>query len=130
MKKQLVLIALAVFAITATSNAQGGFQRRTVEERVKSVHEKLDSAFKPEAAKMAEIDSVFKNYYTAQDKYREEQMAAGNTDRDAMRAEMMKMAGDRDEKLKKLLTEDQMKIWKETIEPSMRPQRGNRPPGQ
>lgn len=130
MKKQLVLIALTVFAITATSNAQGGFQRRTVEERVKSIHEKMDSAFKPDAAKMLAIDSLFTNYYTAQDKYRDDQMAAGNTDRDAMRTEMMKMAADRDEKLKKILTEDQMKIWKDTIEPSMRPQRGQRPQGQ
>lgn len=129
MKKQIVVIAVALFALMGTVNAQG-FQRRTVEERVAAVHGKLDSAFKPEATKMAAIDSVFKNYYIAQDKYRDDMMASGNADREAMRAEMTKMAGERDDKLKKILTEDQMKIWKETIEPSMRPQRGNRPPGQ
>lgn len=130
MKKNLVFIVLFVIAFAANVTAQGGFQRRTVEERVKAVHEKIDSAFKPTETIMANIDSVFKNYYIAQDKYREDMMASGNTDRDAMRAEMTKMAGDRDEKLKKLLTEEQMKIWKDTIEPSMRPQRGQRPPGQ
>ena len=129
MKKQLVVIAVTLFAIMGSVNAQG-FQRRTVEERVASVHGKLDSAFKPDATKMVAIDSIFKSYYIAQDKYREEMMASGNADREAMRAEMTKMAGDRDEKLKKFLTEEQMKIWKDTIEPSMRPQRGNRPPGQ
>ncbi len=129
MKKQLVLLVFALGSIVAVK-AQGGFQRRTVEERVKSVHEKLDSAFKPAAVKMASIDSIFTAYYTDQDKAREEMMAAGTIDRDAMRAKMQELAATRDEKLKKFLTDDQMKIWKDTIEPSMRPQRGNRPPGQ
>jgi hypothetical protein len=39
---------------------------------------------------------------------------------------MQKMTTDRDDKLKKVLTEDQFKEWKDKIEPSMRPQR---PPG-
>ena len=130
MKKNLVVIVLFIIAFAANVTAQGGFQRRTVEERLKTVHEKIDSAFKPTVTIMANIDSVFKNYYIAQDKYREDMMASGNTDRDAMRSEMTKMAGERDEKLKKLLSEEQMKIWKDTIEPSMRPQRGQRPPGQ
>ena len=125
MKKQLVLMVFALGCIVA-AKAQGGFQRRTVEERVKAVHEKLDSAFKPTAAKLTEIDSIFTTY----NKAREEMMAAATPDRDAMRAKMQELSGARDEKLKKVLTEDQMKIWKDTIEPSMRPQRGNRPPGQ
>jgi protein CpxP len=128
MKKQLVLMAFAaMFSITA-ANAQG-FQRRTVEERVKSAHEKLDSAFKPDAAKMKSLDAVFTEYYTAQDKAREEMMASGTMDRDAMRAKMEELGVARDGKLKTLLIEAEMKIWKEAIEPSMRPQRGNRPPG-
>ncbi len=132
MKKQIGITAIAVvFCFSGLKvTAQGGFQRRTVEERVKAIHEKLDSAFKPEASKMVEIDSAFTVYYKASDAAREEMMASGNMDRDAMRAKMQEFAAARDEKLKKILTEDQMKIWKETIEPSMRPQRGNRPPGQ
>ena len=129
MKKQLVLMVFALGCIVA-AKAQGGFQRRTVEERVKSVHEKLDSAFKPAAAKLVEIDSIFTSYYKTSDAAREEMMASGTPDRDAMRAKMQEFAAARDEKLKKVLTEDQMKIWKDTIEPSMRTQRGNRPPGQ
>ena len=130
MKKQIVLITIAAFAMIGTVSAQGGFQRRTVEERVKSVHDKMDSAFKPDAAKMTSIDTLFTSYYKVQDAYRDEMMASGNTDRDAMRAKMTEMAAARDEKLKQFLTEEQMKIWKETIEPSMRPQRGQRPAGQ
>lgn len=129
MKKQIVLIAIAALATIGTASAQGGFQRRTVEERVKSVHDKMDSAFKLDAVKMNSVDTLFTSYYKAQDAYREEMMNSGNTDRDAMRAKMTEMAAARDEKLKQFLTEEQMKIWKETIEPSMRPQR-QRPPGQ
>ena len=130
MKNQFVLMALIMLAGIFNVNAQppGGMQRRTVEERVKSVHEKLDSAFKPDANKMALLDSVFTNYYKAQDKSREEMMASGSIDRDAMRAKMMELAADRDEKLKKIFTEAEMKIWKDDIEPTLRPQR--RPQGQ
>ena len=48
MKKQFLLIMALIVAGTSISFAQPG-QRRTVEERVKMVHEKIDSAFKPDA---------------------------------------------------------------------------------
>ena len=125
----MVLIAFAAVISIASVNAQGGFQRRTVEERVKAVHEKLDSAFKPTASKLTEIDSIFANYYRTQDAWIDEMRASGaQPDRDAMMAKMQEFAAARDEKLKKVLTEEQMKIWKDAIEPSLRPQRGNRPP--
>ena len=130
MKKQIVLMAMAAVVSITAANAQGGFQRRTVEERVKSVHEKLDSALRPGDLKMTQVDSIFTGYYKTQDAAREEMMAGGNPDRDAMRAKMQELAAARDEKLKLVFTEEQMKTWKDTIEPSMRPQRGNRPPGQ
>jgi len=130
MKKQFVLMAVAALFSFTAANAQGGFQRRTIEERMKTIHEKLDSAFKLEAPKMALVDSAFLAYYKASDAARDEMMASGSTDREAMRAKMQEFSAARDEKLKKILTDDQMKTWKETIEPSMRPQRGNRPPGQ
>ena len=122
-------MAIAALVGVGSVNAQGGFQRRTVEERVKAVHEKLDSAFKPDAAKMARVDSIFTNFYKTADAAMDEMRASGNFDRDAWRAKNQEFAAARDEKLKKELTEDQMKIWKDSIEPSMRPQRGNRPPG-
>lgn len=129
MKKQIVLTAIAAVLGFASVNAQGGFQRKTVEERVKIVHGKLDSAFKLDATKMKDAESVFTDYYKAMDKAREEAMAGGaQPDRDAMRAKMQELTGQRDEKLKKVLTEGQMKTWKDEIEPAMRPQRGNRPP--
>ena len=130
MKKQILVAAVAaLFSITAV-NAQGGggnFQRRTPEENVKIVHEKMDSAFKLDAAKLKQVDDIFLTYYKDMDKKREELRAAGGQmDRDARMAAMKPITDARDAKLKDVLTADQMKTWSEQIEPSMRPQRGNR----
>ena len=40
MKKQIVLTAIVAVLGFATANAQGGMQRKTVEERVAIVHSK------------------------------------------------------------------------------------------
>ena len=127
MKKQILVAAVAaLFSVTAV-NAQGGGQRRTPEERVKIVHEKMDSAFKLEAAKQKQVDDIFLAFYQDSDKKMEEMRAGGGQfDRDAWNAARTKMTDDRDAKLKGILTEAQLKTWKEQIEPSMRPQRGNR----
>ncbi len=129
MKKQIFLAAAAALLSVATVSAQqgGGMPRRTVEERVKTVHTKLDSAFKMDAAKLKEADVIFTDYYTAQDKAREGMQPGG--DRDAMRAKMQELGTERDGKLKTVFTEEQMKKWKDEIEPSMRQGRGNRPQG-
>ena len=113
----------AVISITSV-NAQGGgnFQRRTPEERLKMVHDKLDSAFKLDAAKMAQADEVFLNFYKDSDKKMDE-IRSGGGGREEMMAARQKLVEERDTKLKAVFTEDQMKKWKDEIEPSMRPQR-------
>ena len=124
MKKQLLLIVVAAMISITSVNAQGGgnFQRRTPEERVKMVHDKLDSAFKMDAATMAKSDEVFLNFYKDSDKKMDEIRSAGGA-REEMMAARQKLVEERDAKLKSILTEEQMKIWKDQIEPSMRPQR-------
>ena len=120
------MVFAAAISITSV-NAQGGgnFQRRTPEERLKTVHEKLDSAFKLDAAKLAQVDELFLNYYKESDKKMDEIRSGGGT-REEMTAARQKLTEERDAKLKTMLSEEQMKTWKEQIEPSMRPQR---PPG-
>jgi hypothetical protein len=121
MKKRFLLFAVILLAGTIAVNAQGGgnFPRRTVEERVQSVHQKIDSAFKLDAAKLTQVDSVFANYYRSTDKLREELMAAGG-DRSAIREKIQPLTDARDEKLKPLLGDENFKTWKEVVEPSMR----------
>jgi hypothetical protein len=130
MKRMIILVALFIFMGSVTAFAQGGgFQRRTVEERVQAVHQKMDSAFKLDKAKLTEVDSTFATFYRAQDKMRDEMMSGGGqVDRDAMRAKFQPLMDDRDKKLQGILTADQYKTWKDVIEPSMRP-RGMRPNG-
>jgi len=130
MKKQLLAAGIALFSITAV-NAQdnnGNFQRRTPEERVQAVHAKLDSAFKLDADKLKQVDEIFLNSYKEQDKKMDELRAAGQPDRDAMMAAREKIVTERDAKLKVILTEEQMKTWKDQIEPTLRPQRPNGAP--
>jgi periplasmic protein CpxP/Spy len=128
MKRQILVAAVAaLFSITAVNAQGGGGQRRTPEERLKPIHEKLDSAFKLDAAKLKLVDDIFLNSFKESDKKMDEMRAGGGQmDRDAWQAARQKMNDDRDAKLKDVLTADQLKIWKEQIEPTTRPQRGNR----
>jgi hypothetical protein len=131
MKTKIILvISFFIFGAIA-ANAQGGFQRRTVEERLQIVNQKLDSAFKLDKAKLTDADSAFANYYRAADKLRDDMMSGGGQpDFQAMREKMQPLMDERDKKLQTILTADQFKTWKEAIEPSMRPHRqgsgGNR----
>lgn len=120
MKTKISLLLAVLLAGTFAVNAQGGFQQRTVEERVATAHSKLDSAFKLDAATLSKVDAEFTSYYKAQDAKRQE---LSGSDRETRQAEMKKIADARDEKLKKIFTEEQFKKWKEAIEPTLRPQR-------
>lgn len=124
MKLKFGFFLTLMIAGAIVANAQGGF-RRTVEERVKSVHEKMDSAFKLDSEKQAKVDSSFTNYYRQQDKIREEMRSGGERpDFQAMREKMQPAMDARDKELKTLLTDEQFKKWKEEIEPAMMQRRG------
>lgn len=130
MKTKIGFLVMLLFAGVLTIQAQGGggggFQMPTVEERMKVTMEKL-AELKLDKDQTTKADSIFANYYRTQNKMFEEMRAAGGQpDREKMRADREKMVGERDEKLKKVFTEDQFKKFKDEIEPALRPQRGNR----
>jgi len=123
MKIKQVLVLVIFLAGTLLANAQGGGSpRRSAEERTKAAMDKI-ADFKLDKDKSDQADSVFIQSYRLQDVKRQEMMAGGSPDRDKMRSEMQKISADRDEKLKKIFTEEQFKKWKDEIEPSLRPQR-------
>ena len=125
----MFLVLLASFALIATISAQpgGGFQRQTPEERAAAIHHKLDSAFKMDPVNLAKLDTALTALYKAQDARMQEIFSSGERpDRETMMAERKKYSDSRDEMIKAILTEEQFAIWKDKIEPSMRPQR---PPG-
>jgi len=125
MKTKITALISSFILLAVLANAQGGLQRRTVAERVQFVEQKFDSAFKLDKSKLAETDSIFANYFRAQDKLREEMMSSGGQDFQAMREKMQPLMEDRDKKLQGILTADQYKTWKESLEPSIRPHRPN-----
>ncbi len=128
MKKVVLLMTAVMLAGVLTTQAQGGggggnFQRRTVEERVKSVMDKLGD-LKLDKDQTTKTDSVFTEYYRTRDKVMQDAMAGGaQPDREKMRETNQKLSADRDDKLKKIFTDEQFKKWKE-LEPTLRPQRG------
>jgi len=125
MKKQFLLLATALLLGITSMYAQRGFQRQTPEERLKPIHEKIDSAFKLTAEKLAKVDSIFLESFKQQEAKMAELRSGGEMpDREAMMAMRQQLADERDNKLNAVLTEEQMKIWKNELEPSLRPQRG------
>ena len=125
MKTKIMLTVVVLFIAGIAANAQGGgFPRRTIEEKLKSVDEKI-AVFNLEKSKKDQADTVFTQYFRSVDAKRDEIMGSGSPDREKMRSEMQKLSADRDDKLKSIFTDDQFKKWKDEIEPSLRPQRPN-----
>src|SRR5450755_3363337 len=121
MKTKIAMLIALLFAVKISTNAQqGGMQRRTVEERVKSAMVKLTDSLKLNQAEQDKTTAVFTDFYTAQDKMREDARASGNR---PDRSVFEKMTNDRDEKLKAIFTDDQYKKFKDQVEPTLRPQR-------
>ena len=71
---------------------------------------------------MTKVDEIFLTFYKDSDKKMEE-IRSGGGGREEMMAARQKLVEERDQKLKGVLSETQMKTWKDEIEPSMRPQR-------
>lgn len=119
----MICLGLAVFGFTYAQPG-GGFQRQTPEERVAAIHKKLDSAFKLEPSKLATLDTALTVLFKQQDEKLREMFSSGERpDRETMMAERQKYTNARDEMIKAILSEENYKIWKDVIEPSMRPQR-------
>lgn len=131
MKKLAFLFVLssALFATDGWSQGMGFAQRMTAEERVKRITDKLDSAFKLDPARFSLIDTALKVLYRKQDARRDEIMSSGTMpDRETMMAEMKKYGDVQDEILSSVLSKEEFAIWKEKIQPTMRP-RGMGGPG-
>ncbi|MFM7671857.1 MAG: hypothetical protein ACKO6Q_04615 [Bacteroidota bacterium] len=131
MKKLSLILFLSSLFFAATSQAQGmGFgQRATVEERVKRITQKLDSAFNLDSTQKFLLDTTLKVLYRQQDARRDEIMKSGTMpDRETMMAEMKKFSDIQDEIIAGVLSKEEFLIWKEKIQPTMRP-RGMGGPG-
>ena len=131
MKQKIKLLLLFVFAGIIGSQAIAQDQtsirpRRTVEERVKIVMDKLTTELQLTATQQPDVQATFTDFYKANEKL----MAGMEPGTRPDRSEMMKLMEARDAKLKTNLTEAQYKKFKDEVEPSMRRGGGGqRPPG-
>ena len=122
---------MMLLAGVITANAQGGGGmgggrvQRSPEESTKRVVDTLTTVMKLDQAAQTSVQTIFMDYYKAQNKMMQDMMASGGQmDRDKMRSDREKMVGERDEKLKKALGDDQFKKFKSDIEPALMPRRG------
>ena len=116
--KSFLFVALLLIA-TTTIFAQG-YQRMTVPERVKATMDKITSPLALNDTQVTSTTTVFTDFYTAQNKMREEAQASGNR---PDRSVFQKMTDDRDAKLKGIFTADQYTKFKNEVEATLRPQR-------
>ena len=127
MKNKLKLLVVLLFAGIFTASAQGGggnFQRRTPEERATGTVTRLTDSLALSKAQQTDITAVYLDFYKAQDKLREGLQPG---ERPAQ-ADMDKLIGDRDAKLKVILKEDQFTHLK-AMEEAMRNRGRQRPAG-
>ncbi|HMW67007.1 MAG: hypothetical protein BWZ05_00270 [Bacteroidetes bacterium ADurb.BinA245] len=127
MKRLVLSIAIVFVAVAVQAQPGNGFTRRTPEERAARIHQKLDSAFKLDASKLATLDTALTVLFKTQDARMKEIFENAGDDREAMRETMMaerkKFSDAEDEIIKMMLSEEQFTIWKEKILPTMRQQR-------
>jgi hypothetical protein len=126
MKNKLRLLLVFIFAGMLSLQAQQQGQRRSPEERAKMTVDRLSDSLKLSKAQQNDVDTVYLEFYKAQDKLREGLAPGTRPDQ----ADRDKLTGARDAKLNIILKQDQFNKLKE-MEAGMR-QRGNgqRPPGQ
>jgi hypothetical protein len=105
MKTKITMFIALLFAITINANSQG-MQRMTVAERVKATMDKLATPLNLDTAEQWKTAAVFTDFYTAQNKMREDARASGTR---PDRSVFQKMMNDRDDKLKAVFTDEQYK---------------------
>lgn len=110
--KITMLFALLLFA-TTTIYAQD-IQHRTVSERVKTTMDKIAAPLKLDPSQARRTDSVFTEFYEAQNKMRSAGAQPG-------RIAFDKILNARDEKLKIIFTSDQYTQFKNKEEDLLRP---------
>jgi len=128
MKTKAFILAFVLFVITGVLNAQGS--KRSIESRVENVMEKFE-ALKLDKETTDTVTEIFKDFYTAQDKIRDNiqgpatSLAQGfvRQDYQSVRKQNEKIIDDREKSLKKALTADQYKKWTDDIEPWLKSKR-------
>jgi len=109
MKTKLRLLFILFISVAVSTQAQQGFQKRSVEERVKFTMQRVNDSLKLDANQQSRTDSVFTSFYRSMDKLREGLEPGTRPDK----TQMEKILDERDEQLKKIWEDEQFKKYKE-----------------
>ena len=124
MKKSIAIIAFALFSFV-TGNAQDliiKYQFKTPAEKTNAAMEKLKS-FKLSPDANEKTAKVIGEFYKDQQKMLDKAVKEGVGDVNVYKAKKLKLAADRDDKLKKIFSKEQFNTWVTVIEPSLNPKR-------
>ncbi len=119
----LLLLVLGYAPLSAQNNSAG----EDIKAKVSLAVDALDEAFKLDKSKKQNIEEIFSGFYQDQQKLKNniQRPASGlaqglsSQDFQSVRKKNEALIAERDDKLKKELTEDQYKKWKGDIEPSL-----------
>jgi hypothetical protein len=121
MKIKSGLLCMILFAVLVIAKGQAGMQRSTPEERSRKLVDTITTVLKLDQSQQSSAQITFMEYYKETDKIREAIQAGTPPDR----SQFEKLTSDRDEKLRKFLSADQFKKFKDDIEPAMHARRQN-----
>ncbi|MBZ4189798.1 hypothetical protein [Niabella beijingensis] len=123
MRSRFILILGLFLALSTSLYAQ----KESVGDKVNTALTKFDAAIKPDKTKRSSLETIFTDFYKAQEKLRDNiqgsstPLAQGlQQDYQSVRKQNEGLFTERDDQLKKLLSADEYKKWKEEIEPSLR----------
>lgn len=127
MKKHILFILFAVLTLTSVKAQELiiKYQFKTPEEKTKVAMEKIKD-LKLNADASDKTNKVIGEFYKDQQKMLDAAVKNGVGDITVYKAKKLKLATDRDDKLKKLFSKEQFNTWITVIEPSLGPKK----PGQ
>ncbi len=130
MKKYFLFAGFVLFVIvTRAQQPQQPPKPPGIEERIKHTNEVIQQEVQLSAAQKTAIEQAFKTFFTAADKVRKDNPPPPPPPPDPkVKEEMDKLVKERDESIKKILTDDQYKKYKEAEKKLHPPRPGNPPP--
>lgn len=126
MRTRLILVIGFFLGLSVSKSVQA--QKESANDKVTTALKKFDDTIKPDKSKRSSLESVFSDFYTAQEKLRNNIQGPASTlrqglqqqDYQSVRKQNENLYTDRDDRLKKILSDDEFKKWKNAIEPSLR----------
>lgn len=126
MKTKSLILAFVLFLFTGIAQAQNS-KRNPLEAKVENVTKRFE-VLKLDKETTETITEIFTDFYTAQDKIRDNIQGPATTlaqgfarqDYQSVRKQNEKIIDDRDKRLKKSLSAEHYKKWTDEIEPSLR----------